>query len=91
MEARSDSATKCGICDSEAFAPQRFSDEDAQDAGGVFNECGSCGAECTGTGAYTETDRYYWTGAAQVAQGRAAMEAAQADAEWAEDRRYNDY
>jgi hypothetical protein len=87
-EARSDSATECGLCGSEAYQPARF---EGEDTGGIFNECGACGAECTGTGARDEKDRYYWTGAAQVAQGRAAMEAAQLDAEWAEDRRYNDY
>jgi hypothetical protein len=86
--AKSDSPTKCGLCGSEAFAPERF---EGEDTGGIFNVCGSCGAECSGTGAYTETDRYYWTGAREAAAGRAGLEAAQADAEWAEDRRYNDY
>jgi hypothetical protein len=87
-EARSDSATKCGLCGSEAYQPARF---EGEDTGGIFNECGACGAECTGTGARDEKDRYYWLGARQVAQGRAALEAAQADAEWADDLRYNDY
>jgi hypothetical protein len=88
-EGRSDSATKCGICGGEAYTPERFADEDPAEMDGVFNVCGECDAECTGTGAYTDTDRWYWTGAREVAQGRAAMEAAELDADWAEQRRYD--
>jgi hypothetical protein len=88
-EGRSDSATKCGICGGEAYTPGRFADEDPAEMDGVFNVCGECDAECTGTGARDDANRWYWTGARQVAQGRAAMEAAELDAAWAEERRYD--
>jgi hypothetical protein len=86
-EARSDSPTKCGICGGEAYTPSRF---EGEDTGGIFNVCGElgCEAECTGTGGRDEADRYYWTGAAQVAQGRDAMAAMELDAEMAEFNRY---
>lgn len=90
-EARSDSPTKCGLCGSEAYTPERFAGDDAQTADGVFNVCGSCGAECCGTDAYTVKDRWYWASAKTVARGREAMEAAEADAEWAESQRYDDF
>jgi hypothetical protein len=85
-EARSDSPTKCGVCGSEAYQPARF---EGEDTGGIFNECGACGAECTGTDARGVVERWFWTGASDVAVGRAALEAAELDAEWAEDRRYD--
>jgi hypothetical protein len=84
-EARSDSPTKCGLCGGEAYQPARF---EGEDTGGIFNECGECGAECTGTGGRDEENRYFWTGAAQVAQGRDAMAAMELDAEMAEFNRY---
>jgi hypothetical protein len=90
-EARSDSPKKCGLCDGVAYTPGRFAEEDPQEMDGIFNVCGECGAECTGTGARGEAKRWYWTGAAKVARGRAAMEAAELDAELAEDRRWGDY
>jgi hypothetical protein len=90
-EAKSDSPKKCGLCGGVAFTPGRFPEEDELEMDGIFNECGDCGAECTGTGARGDAKRWYWTGARQVAQGRAAMEAAQLDAEWAEDRRHGDW
>jgi len=89
-EARSDSPTKCGICGGEAYVPTRFTDADAREMDGVFNECGTCGAECSGTDAYNVTDRWYWTGAREVAIARARMEAMERDAEWAEAMRYSD-
>ena len=89
MTANSDSPTKCGLCGGEAFAPSRFDENAEREADGVFNVCGSCEAECSGTGAYSETNRWHWTGAREVAIGRAGLEAAQIDAEWAEDRRYD--
>jgi hypothetical protein len=52
--------------------------------------CGECGAECTGTDAYDVADRWYWTGAREVAKGREAMEAAELDAEWGELNRWGD-
>ena len=64
---------------------------DAADMDGIFNVCGECDAECTGTGAWADENRYHWTGARQVAQGRAAMEAAELDAEWAEEMRHGDW
>ncbi len=88
-EAKSDSPTKCGLCGGEAFVPERFAGDDAQAADGVFNVCGSCEAECTGTGAYSETDRWYWTGSREAAAGRAGLEAAELDAEWAETQRWD--
>jgi hypothetical protein len=87
-ESKSDSPTKCGLCGSEAYTPARFADEDPKVMDGIFNVCSKCGAECTGTGARAETDRWYWTDARTAGRGRAAMEAAELDAEWAEERRY---
>ena len=87
-EARSDSPHKCGICGEEAHVPGRFSDADARELDGLFNVCGTCGAECSGTGSRTETERWYWTGAREVAVARARMEAMEADAEWAESLRW---
>jgi len=84
VKGRSDSATKCGICGGKAFTPSRFSDEDAAEMDGVFNVCGNCDAECTGTGAWGEDARYFWSGAREVAQNRARMAAMQNDAEWSE-------
>jgi hypothetical protein len=88
-EIRSDSPTKCGLCGGEAYTPERFSNEDPAELDGCFNECGECGAECTGADARGVVERWFWTGAQDVARGRAAMEAAELDAEWAEDRRYD--
>ena len=90
-EAKSDSPLKCGLCGGKAYIPVRMVDENPAVLDGLFNVCGDCGAECSGTGSYSETDRWYWTGARQVAQGRAALEAALLDAEWAEDRRHGDW
>ena len=87
-EARSDSPNKCGICGGEACTPGRFDERDAREMDGLFNVCEACGAECTGTGGRDEEDRYFWTGAAQVAQGREAMEAMELDAEMADFNRY---
>ena len=83
-EGRSDSATKCGICGGVA-------DVTYPDADGIFNVCRECGAECTGTGAYTDANRYFWQDARTVERGRAALEAAERDAEWAEEMRYGDW
>lgn len=88
-EGRSDSATKCGLCGGKAYTPSRFTEDDQAILEGVFNVCGDCEAECTGTGGRSETERFFWTGAREVAQGRAGLEAAQLDAEWAEERRYD--
>ena len=85
-ESRSDSPATCGLCGGKAFEPERMRGEDPEELDGLFNVCGECGAECTGTGAYAEKDRYYWTGAKQVARGRAAMQAAQDDADRHADR-----
>ena len=89
-EKRSDSPNVCGHCGAKAYTPERFSDEDASEMDGVFNVCGQCEAECTGTDARGVKDRWYWLDSKRVAQGRAAMEAAEADAEWAESMRYAD-
>ncbi len=86
-EARSDSPTKCGLCGEAAHVPDRFTDEDAKTADGVFNVCGSCGAECSGTDGWRVKDRWYWTGAAEVARQREALEAAELDADLAESMR----
>jgi len=88
-ESRSDSPNKCGLCQSKAFTPGRFLDDGLPPTDGVFNVCCECGAECTGTDAWDVKDRWYWTGAASVAKGRAAMEAAELDAEWAESQRWD--
>jgi hypothetical protein len=87
-EGRSDSPTKCGLCGGEAYTPHRFTAQDERELDGVFNVCGECGAECSGTGARDDADRWYWSGAREVAQGRAALEAMELDAEMAEDQRY---
>jgi len=84
---KSDSPTKCGLCGGEAYTPRDV----GEGADGIFNVCRECGAECTGTGAYTETERWHWTDRRTVAVGRARMEAAQLDAELAEDQRWGDY
>jgi hypothetical protein len=88
-EARSNSATKCGLCSGEAYIPDRFSDRDARELDGVFNVCGECGAECSGTDAWGVENRWYWTGAREVGIARARMEAMEADAEWAESMRWD--
>ena len=88
-EARSDSPNKCGICGGEAVTPGRFDDKDARELDGVFNVCEECGAECSGTGSYKEKDRWHWTCARDVARGRAALEAMELDAEWAEAQRWD--
>jgi hypothetical protein len=90
-ESRSDSPTKCGFCGGVAYTPERFADENTAGMDGVFNVCGECDAECSGTDARGVVDRWYWTGARQVAQGRAAMEASELDAAWAEERRHGDF
>jgi hypothetical protein len=87
-EARSNSPTKCGICGGEAYTPQRFTIADRRELDGVFNVCSKCGAECSGTGARDDADRWYWSGARDVARGRAALEAMEIDAEFAEGERY---
>ena len=77
-ESRSDSPTKCGHCGGKAYQPQRFEGEDTD---GVFNVCGECEAECSGTDAYNVADRWFWTGAKIVAKQRDAMDAMEIDAE----------
>ena len=87
-DSRSNSPTKCGICGAVAYAPERFTSQDVSELDGIFNVCGECGAECSGTGARDDADRWYWTGARDVARGRAALEAMEIDAEMADDERY---
>lgn len=88
QESRSDSPRKCGLCGGRADPPARFTNDDVAQSDGVFNVCNECGAECTGTAAYTVKDRWYWTDAKTVDQGRRALEAAERDAEWAECQRW---
>ena len=84
---RSNSPTTCGHCGGAAYTPQRMEGELGLD--GLFNVCSDCGAECSGTGAYTEESRWYWTSATDAAKGREGLAAAQADAEWADERRFD--
>ena len=86
---KSDSPNVCGLCGGKAYQPQRFADEGDMD--GMFNVCGDCGAECNGTGAWDEKERWHWLDARSVEQGRAAMEAAEMDAAYAEEMRYGDW
>ncbi len=84
-EVRSDSPTKCGSCGGRAYMPQRFEgDPMVEHLDGCFNVCNDCGSECTGTDARGVTDRWYWQDKKTVAKGRAAMEAMQADVDWAD-------
>ena len=87
-EKRSDSPTKCGFCGGEAYTPERFADEDPAEMDGIFNVCTDCGAECSGTGARDDVKRWYWTSARNAATGRAALEAMELDAGFAEEQRY---
>ena len=78
-ESRSDSPTKCGLCGCKAYQPERFQGE--WECDGLFNVCGDCGAECSGTDVYSVKDRWFWTGAKIVAKQRDAIEAMELDAE----------
>ena len=88
-ENRSASPTSCGFCGGNASPPERFNGLDPAEIAscdGLFNVCAGCGAECSGTGPYNVSDRWFWTAGRSARRGRAALEAAQIDAELHADR-----